>query len=576
MRGRANAVLVTILVCAFIRFSDAQTSQPIPSGIYSSGSIECRNGVVASISRPASDVGVLIMKQGGNAVDAAVATAFALAVTYPAAGNLGGGGFMLIHPAPGMGEPVVFDYRETAPAAATLTMFNKDESQYARKSVGVPGTVRGMAIAHSRFGKLPWPKLIEPAISLARDGFSIDPFFAALINEVLVAAPDHTELQRVYKSPGGGGWKGGDRLIQSDLARTLQQIANGGADSFYTGSIAEAIVREMARGDGIVTAEDLANYKAIERKPLSTRYRGVYDIYVPPAPSSGGACLIEELNMLQTFELKPWGRWSPELMHVMAEAMRRASYDRARYLGDPAFVEIPSTLFSQKYGESLAKTISLNKATRSVDLAADIPITNISSDENTTHFSVVDKTGMAVANTYTLERIWGSRIVVKVHGFLLNNDMRAFNLFPGVTDTKGNIGTSPNTISPNKRPLSSQSPTIVAREGKVILVTGTPGSQAIPSTLLNILVSMLDYHMPLQMAVESPRFSNSWLPDQITFEAPERYAKTMDALRLLGHDIVRTGPLPQGDAHSVWISPSNVFLGVTDQRRNDRALPSGY
>lgn len=563
--------------------AQSQSAALVPAGVYDSDHLECHNGVVVSISPPASKAGLSILQQGGNAVDASVATAFALAVTYPAAGNIGGGGFMLVYPSGGQEAPTVFDYRETAPAAATPTMFRPDESQYRPRSVAVPGTVRGMAMAHQRFGVLSWKRVLQPAIDLATAGFPVDPYFADLLNEVLSTSPDAVELQRVFAHPGGRPWKAGDLLKEPDLARTLHLLADEGPDAFYTGPIAEDIVAEMGRfgggagagaGDGMITQADLAGYKAIERKPLATRYRGIYDVYTTPAPSSGGPVLVEELNMLETFDLARLDRWSPQFIHVMAEIMRRGAYDRARYLGDPTFVQIPESISTKAYAKDFAKTIDITKATRSIDLAADIPIAPESN--NTTHFSIIDAKGMAVANTYTLERIWGARIMVQGRGFILNNDMRAFNIFPGTTNVKGSIGTAPNTIAPGKRPLSSQMPTIVAKEGRVLLVTGSPGSQAIPNTVLEVLVNTLDFHMPLAAAVEMPRFSHQWLPDQITFEAPERYPQTVAALKSLGHTIVRTGPLPQGDAHSIWVSSPNNYLGVADHRRNNRATVAGY
>lgn len=534
--------------------------------------VECRNGVVVSVSGPASDAGLSILQRGGNAVDAAIATAFALAVVYPAAGNLGGGGFMLVHPAPGEGDPVAFDYRESAPAAAWRTMFSKEESQFSHKAVATPGTVRGLATAHRRFGSLPWPQLLLPAIALARDGFLLDSSLAGSLNATLAAARDFPEFQRVFGKPGGGLWRVGDRLSQPDLARTLQLLADRGPDVFYNGIIAEAIVAEIARGKGLITAADLANYKAIERKPLTTRYRGLYDVYVPPPPSSGGVCLLEELHMLEAFDLKAWGRWSPMTLHVMAEAMRRANVDRARYLGDPAFVTIPPKLTTRAYGLGLAKTIDLRKATRSEALSADVPLSR--EGESTTHFSIIDHKGMAVANTYTLERRWGSRVVVRNLGFLLNNDMFAFNVHPGFTDTKGNVGTAPNTIAPGKRMLSSQTPTIVAENGRVKLITGSPGSQAIPHTVLCILVNVLDFELPVHKAVELPRLSHQWFPDQISFEAPERFPETCRSLKEMGHAIVRVGPRPQGDAHTIWAVEPNKYVGVADRRINGRA--AGY
>jgi gamma-glutamyltranspeptidase/glutathione hydrolase len=270
--------------------------------------------------------------------------------------------------------------------------------------------------------------------------------------------------------------------------------------------------------------------------------------------------------------LQRWGRWSPQIFHVLAEAMRRANYDRARYLGDPAFVKIPGKLITREYGRQLAASIDLDQATRSEDLSTDIKLSR--EGESTTQFSIIDKNGMAVANTYTLERRWGSRIVVKDSGFLLNNDMRAFNLFPGWTDTNGLIGTSANLIAPGKRPISSQTPAIIAENGRVKLITGSPGSQAIPHTVLEIMLNTLDFKMPLAEAVRAPRFSHQWLPDQITFEAPELYPETMDALKKLGHTITRTGPLPQGDAHTILVPEPGVYLGVADWRINGKA--AGY
>ncbi|HEY5041137.1 MAG TPA: gamma-glutamyltransferase [Verrucomicrobiae bacterium] len=548
-------------------------AQLVPSGTYLGDSIECSHGVAVSISRPASDAGIAILKCGGNAVDAAVAMGFALGVTYPAAGNIGGGGFMLVHPTPGDGEPVAFDFREAAPTGVFPTMYSKTESQYSARAVAVPGTVSGLALAHKRFGKLPWPQLLPPAIALARDGFLLDDFLVVLLNDTLAAAPEKAEFQRVFGKPSGGLWQPGERLIQPDLARTLQLLADSGPEVFYQGAIAEEIIAEMERGGGFITTNDLANYSAIERRPLTTRYRG-FDVFVPPPLSSGGIVLLEELNILETFDLKSWGRWSPKTFHVMIEAMRRANLDRACYLGDPAFVEIPAKLTTREYGRQLAGTIDLNKATRSIDLATDIPLS--SEGENTTHFSVIDSTGMAVANTYTLERIWGSRVVVKDTGILLNNQMRAFNLCPGITTASGTIGTAPNLIAPGKRPISSMTPTIVAKDGRVFLVTGSPGSRAIPHTVLGIVENVVDFGMTIQQAVDAPRLSHQWLPDQITFEAPEHFPELMKDLKVMGHSVIRTGPLPQGDAHSILVRQPGDYIGVTDRRRNHQSTASGY
>ncbi len=535
------------------------------------GTVEAQNGVVVSVSAPASDAGVSILQQGGNAVDAAIATAFALAVTYPLAGNIGGGGFMLVCPEAG-GEPVAFDYRETAPAAAWPTMYTKEESQFTHRAVATPGTVRGLELAHQRFGSLPWKRLLAPAIALAREGFPADRALVAATNDILAASPDFAELQRVYGKP-DGAWQAGDQMRLPDLAHTLSLLAEQGPDAFYTGPIAEGLLAEMRSGTGLITGEDLAAYRAIERRPLTIRYRGLYDVYVPPLASAGGICLIEELNMLECFDLNGAERWSPETVQLMAEVMRRAQVDRARYPGDPAFVQNPDWLTTRDYARMRAASIDRHRATPSASLAADIALSSEST--STTHFGVIDKKGMAVANTYTLERRWGSKIVVKNMGFLLNNNMRAFNLFPGETDTKGNVGTLANIIAPRKRPISSMTPTIVTREGRVLLVTGSTGSRAIPNTLLNILVSVLDFGMPVHTAVRSPRFSQEWFPDHIRMESPERIPQTVQALTEMGYTIVAPTPLPfQGDAHTIWGDPHGGYVGAADLRISGKA--SGY
>ena len=362
-------------------------------------------------------------------------------------------------------------------------------------------------------------------------------------------------------------------MVLPELARTLELLARLGPEAFYQGPIAEALLAEMKRGQGLITAADLADYSAAERTPLVTRYRGVYDVYAPPAPSAGGVCLIEELNLLETFDLAQAERWSPRTLHLMAEVMRRATRDRARFLGDPAFVEVPEWLTSKQYAQTLAATINPKRATPSELLAQEIVLPHES--PSTTHFSVIDRDGMAVSNTYTLERRWGSRIVVKGMGFLLNNDMRAFNLFPGETDRLGNVGTTPNTIAPRKRPITSMAPTIVAKEGRVTLVTGSPGSRAIPHTILSILVSVLDYGLPLDKAVLSPRLSHVWFPDQLSLESPESLPGLVVALQELGHTVVAPAPMPfQGDAHTIQALGSNTFFGVADARISGKAV--GY
>jgi gamma-glutamyltranspeptidase/glutathione hydrolase len=525
--------------------------------------------MVVAVSPPAADVGVTILQAGGNAVDAAVATAFAMAVTYPAAGNIGGGGFMLVYPG-GKEEPVLIDYREVAPAAATKSMFEENDSWYGPKVVGVPGTVRGLALAHKKFGKLPWKKVVQPAVELAEKGFVLDTCLAGSLNNIVGNSKDFSELQRVLgKKAGAEHWDEGDSLTQPDLAKTLQRIAEQGPDAFYKGDIADRIVAEMKAGGGFITKDDLAGYEAKSRKPIHGTYRG-YDVYAPPPPSSGGTCLVEMLNILENFDLAKQGRWSPETLHLMIEAMRRGYRDRACYLGDPDFVKAPDFLTRKEYAKKLETGIDKTKATPSADLAGEIRIDHES--DSTTHFSVIDKDGMAVANTYTLERSYGSRVMVKGAGFLLNDEMIDFNWRPGVTDRKGGIGTEPNAIAPGKRMLSSQTPTILARDGKAVLITGSPGSRTIINTVLCIVVNVVDFDMDIQAAVDAPRLHHQWFPDEARFESVSQHKEAIETLRKMGHKVTGTG---QGDAHSIWVDPkTGNFRGAADNRIDGKA--AGY
>jgi gamma-glutamyltranspeptidase/glutathione hydrolase len=550
---------IAILTCWVLTQNQTQAVEPPkPDG----------HGMVVSVSAPGSEVGKNILLKGGNAVDAAVATAFALAVTHPAAGNIGGGGFMMIYPGHGA-EPVLVDYREMAPAASTPTMFSKQEGLFGHLVVGVPGTVRGLALAHQRFGKLPWKEIVEPAILLAKKGFAMDASLVNSLNGIVSNAKDFPELQRVYGKNGKPKWEQGDRIIQTDLAQTLQLIADQGPVAFYKGEIADKIVAEMKSANGLITKEDLLHYQAKVRTPIHGTYRG-YDIYGPPPPSSGGICLVEMLNILENFDLRKQGRWSPETVHVMIETMRRAYHDRARYLGDADFLKIPSHLTTKDYARELAKSINLKKATPSEDLAKDIPLAK--EGDSTTHFSVIDKDGMAVSNTYTLERSYGSRVVVKGAGFLLNDEMMDFNWKPGITDRKGGIGTKPNQIAPGKRMLSSQTPTIVAKNGKVLLITGSPGSRTIINTVLGMVINVIDFDMPVQEAVDAPRLHHQWLPDEVRFEGISEYPDLVSALRKMGHKVT---PTRQGDAHSIYIDPkTGAYQGAADHRISGKV--AGY
>ena len=566
LRSILQAILA-VSICLLFGLANTHADERPASGLTAQSDL----GMVVSVSKPASQVGRSILNSGGNAVDAAVATAFALAVTWPEAGNIGGGGFMLVHP--GNGErPVVVDYREIAPAAATADMFAKGiGSQY--RLVGVPGTVHGLKLVHEQIGRLPWKELVEPAVALARDGFPISAELARSLNQVIETSPENTELRRVYGQDNGQRpWKADDRLVQTDLANTLALIASDGADAFYTGKVADAFEAEMKLGGGIITKADLAGYQAKIRTPIHGTYRG-FDIFASPPPSSGGTAVVEMLNIVETFNLRQHGRWSAKTIHVMIESMRRAYFDRARWLGDPDFTKIPGQLTTKEYASVLASSISLRNATSSAKLGAEI----LSPEEapHTTHFSVIDRDGMAVSNTYTLEDSWGSRIVVRGAGFLLNNEMGDFNPQPGVTNSKGLIGTKPNLVVAGKRMLSSMTPVVVSKNGRVTLITGSPGGRTIINTVFCVLLNVLEFEMPLRDAVDAPRLHHAWMPDAITMEAGllENHKSQIDQLRQMGHQINPT-PKRQGDAHSISVNlETGKRTGVADKRRDGWAAP---
>ncbi len=528
--------------------------------------------MVVSSSDVASDIGAAVLARGGNAVDAAVATGFALAVTHPFAGNIGGGGFMVVRTA--SGEATTFDYRETAPGKSTKTMYVGADGEIDRELIrtgylgpGVPGTVRGFALAHKRFGKLPWKDVVTPAAELAKSGFEMSAALARSLNgEVSRNMQPYPASVAAYGKPGGGTWAAGDKLVLPDLAKTLQSIANDGPDVFYTGWIADRIATDMAAHGGLMTKADLAGYQAKERKPILGSFMG-YDIISMPPPSSGGVALVEMLNILAALDIAKAPRLSPESIHLIVEAMRRAYLDRARYLGDTDFVNVPiGRLISASYARELARGVDPRKASSSVELGRDLITKQLPLEESdTTQFSVVDRDGMAVSNTYTLEGGYGSHVVVSGGGFLLNNEMGDFNRKPGLTDLTGNIGTPPNLIAPGKRMLSSMTPTIVAKDGKLVLVTGSPGSRTIINTVLNVVLGVTAYGLTGRAAVDAPRFDHEWLPDRVTLEADGFDQKTIDALKAMGHDVVARGH--QGSAQSIWIDPqTGTAFGVVNHR----------
>jgi gamma-glutamyltranspeptidase/glutathione hydrolase len=555
----------------------------VSAGAVNSGSsldqdlgVASTTGLVVSTSSIASDVGAAILHRGGNAVDAAVATAFALAVTHPTAGNIGGGGFMIVREP--SGKVVAFDYREKAPLKSRQDMYLDAQGKINRRltaegylAPGVPGTVRGLELAHKRYGKLPWKDVVTPAAQLAEEGFVMSKSLANGLNQQLSGAMGkYPSSVAAYGKPDGGKWAPGDRIALKDLAKSLRSIANEGPNVFYKGWIADRIAEDMQANGGLITKADLAAYKAKERKPVTGRFRD-YELICMPPPSSGGVGLIEMLNILENFDLKQYGRFAPETLHLIIEAMRRAYLDRARFLGDPAFSRIPvAQLTSKAYAKKLAATINPAMASSSVELGKDIvTVTQPGESDETTHFSVLDPQGMAVANTYTLEGGYGSRVVVKGAGFLLNNEMGDFNKKPGETNTIGDIGTKANLIAPGKRMLSSMTPTIVTRNGKVVLITGSPGGRTIINTVLGIVLSVMEFGMNGRQAVDAARMHHQWLPDETTFESGTLATDALDRLKRMGHR-VRMQQGSQGDGNSIFIDTlSGTAYGVNDRRSSD-------
>jgi len=567
---RRHAVVIAAVVAS------AFSSTILSAQTDSAGMVVSKRGLVISSSSIASDVGASILRRGGNAVDAAVATAFALAVTYPGAGNIGGGGFMVVRLKNGTATTI--DYRERAPLGSTPTMYldangkiNRSLTATGYLAPGVPGTVRGLALAHKRFGKLPWRDVVMPAAQLAAHGFPLDSALArGLTREVSQAMKPYAASVAAYGKSGTADWQAGDTIVLADLGRTLSAIATRGPDVFYTGWIADSIAADMQRNGGLITKKDLAAYRAKERAPIRGSYRG-YDIVTMPPPSSGGVAMVEMLNILSHFDIQKEGRWSPETLHLLIEAMRRAYVDRARYLGDPDFVKMPlAHLTSTKYAATLAARIDKSRATSSVELGKDI-VTSASvateSDE-TTQFSVVDKDGNAVSNTFTLEGGYGSHVVVRGAGFLLNNEMGDFNKKPGETNVQGDIGTPANVIAPGKRMLSSMSPTIVAKNGKLFMVTGSPGGRTIINTVMEVVLNATGFGMNAREAVDAPRLHHQWLPDVATFERDAVPDSTIARLRAMGHSVEQRGR--QGDAHTIIFDPrSRTAYGANDRRSSD-------
>jgi gamma-glutamyltranspeptidase/glutathione hydrolase len=570
------------LLMSFVVMSGASaapgSTPPVSYGVDSDTfhPVKAQHGMVASVDAMATNVGVDILRQGGNAVDAAVAVGFALAVTHPQAGNLGGGGFMLLRTA--SGRTTAIDFREMAPGHASRDMFldkqgNADSklSLTSHLASGTPGTVAGFALAAQKYGTLPLSTLLAPAIKLARDGFVVNDALADDLKtygkEVLIT---HANSKAIFYKPDGTPWQKGDRLVQKNLARSLALIAQQGPDAFYKGNIADEIAGEMAQHGGLINKADLAAYRAVERKPVSGTYRG-YEVFSMPPPSSGGIHIVQILNILENFDLAKMGFGSADAMQVMAEAEKYAYADRSEYLGDPDFVRVPwQALTSKAYAKSLAQQIDVAKARPSSEIKPG-KLAPYESNQ-TTHFSVVDKNGNAVAVTYTLNTYFGSGIVAGNSGILMNNEMDDFSAKPGTPNVYGLVGGEANAVQPAKRPLSSMSPTIVTKEGKTWLVTGSPGGSRIITTVLQMVVNSIDFGMNVAEATNAPRFHHQWLPDQLRVEK----GFSPDTLRLLENKGQHVKVLPaMGSTQSIMIGPDGTLYGASDPRSVDD-LSAGY
>jgi gamma-glutamyltranspeptidase/glutathione hydrolase len=530
--------------------------------------LRTQGGVVVSQNEIASRVGAEVLSAGGNAVDAAIATGLALAVVHPTAGNIGGGGFMVVRLPDG--SSTAFDFREKAPLASHPEMFVDENGEYSRQvqanthmAVGVPGTVAGFALAHDRYGRFDWEGLVQPAVALAADGFVLSESLArSLAGQVSGSMSRYPASVRAF-SRNGVPYEAGETWRQPDLARTLTRIMEQGHNGFYRGETARLIAEEMRGNNGLITEEDLAQYQAVEREPIRGTFRG-YEIISMPPPSSGGVAIVQMLNILEAYDLRSMGQGSAAYFHHVAEAQRLAYRDRAQHLADMDFWEVPiATLTSKEYAAELRAQIDPQRA----GVSAPTQIVQRPESMETTHYSVVDSDGMAVSVTYTLEAGYGSKITVAGGGFLLNNEMGDFNPWPGMTSETGQIGTDPNLARPGQRMLSSMSPTIIARDGQLVAVIGSPGGRTIINTVLNIALNITEFGMGLEDALAAPRSHHQWLPDRLSIESRMEDEGVIRALEAMGHTVSHGGS--QGQAHSVMIEAGGVRVGVPDPRSTD-------
>ncbi|MEN2750980.1 gamma-glutamyltransferase [Psychrobacter sp. FBL11] len=552
--------------------SNAKADQAIYSEDAIHHPVWAKNGMVATQEALASDIGLKILKDGGNAVDAGVAVGFALAVTLPRAGNIGGGGFMMIYDAE-KGKTVALDYREKAPSSASRDMYLDEEgnavsdlSRFHGLAIGVPGTVAGLLKALEDHGTMSRGQVMAPAIALAEDGIEV----TAGLSESLEALSDRLQkwpsTQKIFFKADGSAYQPGERLKQPELARSLKLIAAQGADGFYKGETASKLVKAVNDAGGSMSLQDLANYEAIAREPVKGDYRG-YEIVSMPPPSSGGIHIVQILNILEGYPLKDYGQNSAQTIHLMAEAMQLAYADRAEYLGDSDFIDVPASgLTAQAYADELRTLINPDKATPAATIKANNPLPYES--DQTTHFSIVDKDGNAIANTYTLNFSYGTGLVADGTGILLNNEMDDFSAKPGTPNGYGLLGGEANSVEANKRPLSSMSPTLVFKNDKPYIVTGSPGGSRIITTVTQIISNVIDHDMNIAEATHAPRIHDQWLPDEIRTEKALNI-DTVKKLESMGHTVSPKATM--GSTQSIMLTPNGVY-GSSDPRIVDAAV----
>ncbi len=555
MRRFVALTLFAVHICAFA------ASEP---------AVEAKHGMVVSSQRLASEIGVEILKRGGNAVDAAVG--YAQAVTNPCCGNIGGGGFMTIHLA--NGQDRFINFRETAPAAASANMYldasgnvRPGESLYGYRAVGVPGTVAGLDLALRKYGKLTRKQVMAPAIRLARDGFILTRGDTDILDTTIQRFKSDPDATRIFLRPDGTPLQPGDRLVQKDLARTLQRIADRGPDAFYRGEIPKTVEAAAKRTGGVITAEDFASYRAEDMEPLKCSYRG-YDFVSAPPPSSGGVTMCETLNVLEGYDMRRLGYHSASTVHYMTEAMRHSYDDRNTLLGDPKFINNPvSKLTSKEYAADIRKLIGSDTATASVDVQ---PGVGVHEKPETTHYSIIDESGNAVSTTYTVNGRFGAVVIPPGTGFFLNDEMDDFTVKVGAQNLFGLVQGTRNSIAPGKRPLSSMAPTIVEKDGKVFMVVGSPGGSRIITITLQTVLNVIDYGMTPQDAVDAPRIHHQWLPDEVYYETNGLSPDTLGILRTMGYKMVEQ--TPWGAAELILVGLPGTEVASRTSSGNDSSV----